>query len=75
MEPVPGRTDLAEQLVGGQAGEDVDGEVGDRPLRAEELADREVVDREHGQRADQAPQQPEDAVLVADLDLAPDEQA
>jgi hypothetical protein len=57
----------AEQVPRHQAGEEVEGVVGD--VRAEELPEHQPVDHQQAQRPEERPQEPQEGVLVLDLEL------
>lgn len=67
------RDRLGEERPRRQPGEHVDGEVRDRALGREDLADGQIVDEQIDERADERPHVAEHRVLVPGLQLAPRE--
>ena len=70
--PGGGQERVVEQVPGEKTGEEEEGEVRCRVV--EEVLEDYVVDEENERRVEEAPEEPEDGVLVADLELLANEE-
>ncbi len=64
---------LGEEAVDGQPREKKDRELRDTLCRAQELTQYEVVHQELNERTDQRPEEPQDAIAIAGLQVTPNE--